>query len=119
MPGHQRIDAGDELGHPLQIIRIVAEIGDHQRDDLDPEAALLEHFDGAGDVLENAAELAIIFVGESFQIDFVGIDVGTDEVEDLGRAVAVGDVGAAQAAGFGDFEDIDGPFAGDQRLVVA
>jgi hypothetical protein len=71
------------------------------------------------DVDQDAAEPAVVFVVETFQIDLVGVHVGADEIEHLRGGVAVGDVGAAQAAGAGLLEDFHGPFAGDERLVVA
>jgi hypothetical protein len=75
--------------------------------------------DRVGDVLQHAAELAVVLVAEGFQVDLVRVDVRADEIEHLRRAVAVGDVRAAQAARLRFLEHVDGPFAGDQRLVVA
>src|SRR6185437_11133244 len=86
--------------------------------DLDVEAALLEHLDRVGDVLHDAAKLAVVFRVVGFEVDLVGIDKRPDEVEHLRGAVAVGNVGAAQAAGARFLEDIDGPFTGDEGLVV-
>ena len=88
-----------EIGHAFEIVGIVAEAGNDERDDLDPEAALLEHLDGVGDVFHHAAELAVVFGVEGFEIDLVRIDVGPDEIEHLRRAVAVGDVGALAGRG--------------------
>ena len=43
--------------------------GNNEGDDLDPDAAFLEHADGGGDVLHDAAELAVVLGVESFQVD--------------------------------------------------
>ena len=56
VPRHERVDRGKKVGHAFEVIRRVAEAGDDEGDDLNPEAALLEHLDGAGDVVENAAQ---------------------------------------------------------------
>src|SRR5262249_34410117 len=62
---------------------------------------------------------AVVGVVEAFEIDLVGDDPGPQEVEHFGRGVAVGDEGAGEPGGAGLAENGDGPFGGDQRLVVA
>ena len=61
VPGHEGIDAGEEVGHAFEFVGIVAEAGDDEGDDFDPEVALLEHSDGVGDVFQDAAELAVVW----------------------------------------------------------
>jgi hypothetical protein len=45
-----------------------------ERDDLDPEAALLEPLDRVENRLQRAAELAVVAIVEALEIDLVEID---------------------------------------------
>ena len=55
---------------------------------------------------------------ETFQVDFVQIKPGSEIIEDLRSAIAVGNEPGDKSGGFGFLEYCDGPFACDQRLVV-
>src|SRR5262249_9550631 len=54
-----------------------------------------------------------------FQVHFVEVHPGPDVVENLRRAVCVGDVSRVEAARFRLPENLDGPLRGDERLVVS
>src|SRR3954462_3558584 len=62
VPRDIRRDAGKKLGRALQLIRRVVETGDDERDDLEPEAHLVERADGPQDGLEAAAKLAVVVI---------------------------------------------------------
>ena len=59
-----------------------------------------------------------MLVVHGLQVHLVEVDPGTDVVEHLRRPVAVGDVGRVEVSPLGFAEDRDGPFGGDERLVV-
>jgi len=69
VPGDVAVDAGEELGDLGQLLVAVVERRDDERDDLEPDAALLQPADGVEDRLQRAAEVAVVRVGEAFQID--------------------------------------------------
>ena len=58
-------------------------------------------------------------VVEALQIHLVSLDPRLQIVEDLRRGVAVGDKGTGQPRSLSLCKYGDGPFRGDQRLVVA
>ncbi len=74
--------------------------------------------DAVEDRSDAAAEFVVVAVVETFEIDFVEIEPGAQVFENLRSAVAVGNEAGDESRGFGFLEDGDGPFAGDQRLVV-
>src|SRR5262245_27165832 len=119
VPGDVAADRRQEAGRAAQLLFAVVEAGDDQRDDLHPDAALVDHADAVQDVLQRAAQRAVVAVVEALQVDLVGPDPGAEVVEHLRGGVAVGDEAADQAGGGGVAEDLDGPLGGDQRLVVA
>src|SRR5262249_980051 len=92
---------------------------DDEGDDLQPEAALVDHADRARDVVECPAEGSVSAIVEAFEIDLVGDDPGTQVIEDLRRGVAVGNEGASETGTPGFAKDANGRFGGDERLVVA
>src|SRR5205823_8959976 len=89
-------------------VRIV-EAGNDERHDLRPDAALLESLDRVEHRLQHAAEVAVVAVVESFEIDLVQIDVRRDVVEHLGRSVAVRNVRTDQPFLPRFLEDLDRP----------
>ena len=109
---------GDELGQPLQLVVAVVEAGNQQRDDLEPDAHVVQLLDGVENRLQPPAELAIVAVVEALQVDFVGIDPGPQILEHARRAVAVRNESRHQAGRARFLENRDGPLARDQRLVV-
>ncbi len=119
VPGNVRADRDEKACGLAQFLVAVVEAGDDERDNLQPEAALEHHADGAQDVFQGAAQLAIAAFGKALEVDLVGDDPGAQKVEDLGRGVAVGDKGTGQAGGGRLPKDADRPFGRDQRLVVA
>ena len=118
VPRNVGIDARQELGDLRQLLVRIVEAGNDERDDLDPDAALLETLDRIEHRLQSAAEVTVMGVRETFEIDFVEIDVGRDVIEHLLRSVSVGDVRADQAGLLRLLEDLHRPFRGDERLVV-
>ena len=78
----------------------------------------MQSADGVEDGLEASAELTIVAIVEALEIDFVEVDPGMEIVEDLRRAVAVGDKCGEQSGLARLAENGDCPLAGDQRLVV-
>src|ERR1700721_2686088 len=79
----------------------------------------MQRANGVEDGLEASAELAIVAIVETLEIDFVEVDPGVEIFEDLRRAVADGDEGGEESGFARLAEDGDRPFAGDQRLVVS
>ena len=69
--------------------------------------------------LERPAQRAIVAVIKTLKIDLVGLNPGSQMIERLGGRVAVGDKGAEKSRGSGMSKDLDRPFRGDERLVVA
>ena len=65
-----------------------------------------------------SAEFVVVAIVEALEIDLVEIEPRAQVFEDLRRAVAVGNESGEQAGGPCLFENSDGPFAGDERLVV-
>ena len=96
VPGNVGADRGEEAGRLAQLVVAVVEARNDEGDDLQPQAALVDHADGARDVVQRAAEAAIVAVVELFEIDLVGDDPGAEIIEHFRRGVAVGDEGAGQ-----------------------
>ena len=108
----------EEPGDVGDLLVGVVEARDEQRDDLDPEPFALEHDDRVEDVLQGAAESAVVPVTERLQIDLVQPHVRPDVIEDLLGAVAIADVGADEIGLRRLLEHGDRPLRGDERLVV-
>ena len=106
------------MRHLAQLGFAVIEAGHNQGDHLKPEAAFVHHADAFGDALQGAAEGAVALVVEALQVNLVSDNPGAQEVQHLGRGVAVGNEARNQAGGFGLTEYRDGPFGGDERFVV-
>ena len=70
-------------------------------------------------VRQHPAELAVMPVVHRLEVDLVAVGERPDEVEGLGRGVAVGDEPRQEASRAGEREDLDRPFGRDERLVVA
>ena len=60
MPRDVAVDAGQELGDLRQLFVGVVEAGDDERDDLQPDAALLQALDRLEHRLQRAAEVAVV-----------------------------------------------------------
>src|SRR3989454_7914993 len=83
VPGDAGREAGEEARDVSQLFVAVIEAGNDQGDDLEPEAQLMHHPDTVQDVLELAAERAVVLVSEGLQVDLVEIGKGTDILEDF------------------------------------
>ena len=119
VPGNVAADGGEELRDLAQLGFTVVEAGHHQGDHLKPQPAVVDHADALSDVLQGAAQCAVALVVEALEVNLVGDNPGAQEIEHLGRGVAVRDEGAVEARFPGFAEDGHGPFGGDERLVVA
>ena len=119
VPRNVAADRGEEFRDGAQFVFAVVESGHDQRDDFQPQAAFVHHADAVAHVFQRAAERAIAFVVETFQVNFVGHDPRTQEIERFGRGVAVGDKGAGQPGRLRLLEDGHRPLGGDERFVVA
>ena len=75
--------------------------------------------DGVQDRAQPAAQFVIVAIVEALQIHLVEVHPGPQIFEHLGSGVAVGDESGDQPGGAGLAKNRDGPFAGDQRLVVS
>src|SRR5258708_29650751 len=119
VPGNVGGDVGEEFREAAQFVCGVVEAGDEQRHDLEPHA----HAVNAPDAVENRTDattkFVIVAIVEALEIDFVQVNPGMQIFEYLWGGVAVGNERGQQSGGLGLFEDGDGPFAGDQRLVVS
>ena len=118
MPRNIGRDGRHEARDVAQLGVGVVESRDDQRDHLEPEAQAVQTLDRLEHCAQHAAQLPVVLVVEALQIDLVEVDPGTQVVEHLGRGVAVRDVRADEAAPLGLAEDLDGPLARDQGLVV-
>src|SRR2546430_12333381 len=88
------------------------------RSHFEPETQAVQAPDRLEHRAQQTAELPVVLVVEALEVDLVEVDPGAQVVEHLGRRVAVGDVGADEAARPALAEDFDGPLARDQGLVV-
>jgi len=102
----------------VQFVAGVVEIGDEQRDDLEPQSHRMNATDAIEDGGDTASEFVIVAIIETLQVDFVEIEPGAYVVENLLGAVAVGDESREKSGGFRFFENCDSPFAGDERLII-
>src|SRR5262249_31941308 len=68
VPGNIFADRRQEAGGVAQLRLAIVEARDDERDDLQPEAALVEHADAFGDVVQGAAQGAVVTVVEALQI---------------------------------------------------
>src|SRR5205814_2073933 len=118
VPWDTGVDRRQELRDLRQLGLGVVEAGNDERHDLRPDAALLQPLDRVEYRLQYAAEIAVVAVVESLEVDLVQIDVRRDVVENLRRAVAVRHVRTDQALFLRFLENFDGPLRGDERLVV-
>ncbi len=84
-------DAGDEVGEFAEFVVGVVEAGDEQGDDLEPQSHRVNAADAVEDGADAASEFVVVAVVETLQVDFVEIEPGAQVVENLRRAVAVGD----------------------------
>src|SRR5208283_2689277 len=118
MPGNTGRDAGQECGEAAQFVGRIVEAGNEERDDLKPQAHVMDAADAVEDGSEASAEFVVVTVVETFEVDLVQIKPGTQVFENLRSAVAVGNEAGDKARSFCFFENGDCPLAGDQGLVV-
>src|ERR1700737_3843851 len=69
VPGDAGRQAAQEAGDLPQLLVAVVESGDDQGHDLEPEAHLVHHSDAVDDVLELAAQRAVVLVAERLELD--------------------------------------------------
>src|SRR5436309_9771333 len=108
VPGDVGRYAGNEIGGGLQFIIRIIEAGNDERDDLHPEAALINQLDSVEDIFQQAAELAIVAVVEAFEIDLVKLRPRAYVVEHFRCGIAVRDISANESCGPGLLEHFDG-----------
>src|SRR5216684_9323231 len=108
VPGDVAVDAGQELGDLRQLVIGIVEARHDQSHALQPDAALLETLDRIEHRLERPAEIAVVRVGETLQIDLVEIDIGSNVVEHLLRPISIRDVRADQSGPFRLLENFHG-----------
>src|SRR6266542_4236628 len=70
-------------------------------------------------ILKDAAELPVVLVVHGLQVNLVEVHPGTNVVEHLSRAVAVGDVSGVETAPLRLLENGDRPLGSDEGLVVS
>ncbi len=118
MPRDVGRDARDECRQPLQLVVAVVEAGNQQRDELEPDAHVVQLSDGVENRLKPAAKLAIVAVVEALEVDLVRVDPRPQILEHTRRAVAVRDEPRHQSGRARFLENRDRPLARDQRFVV-
>ena len=111
-------NSGYEFSEAAEFVVVVVETGNEKCDDLQPKPHGVNVANAVENGADAAAEFVIVAIVETLEIDLVEIEMGAQEIEDLRRAVAVRNESGDEAGGFGFFENGDGPFAGDERLVV-
>src|SRR4051812_4656680 len=118
VPRDIRRDGSDEFSQAADLIVRVVESWNQQRDDLQPEADLVNALDGVENWLKASTELAVVRVVEALEVDFVQVNVRAQEVEHLRGGVPIRDETGHQPGSARFLEYGDSPLAGDQRLVV-
>ena len=118
VPGDVWRNLREEFGEAAEFVGEIVEAGDEEGDDFEPEAHLVNAANAVEDGADASAEFMVVAVVETFEIDFVEIEMRAEIFEDLGSAVAVGDEAGDESGGFGCYEYGDGPFAGDEWFVV-
>src|SRR5450830_1579160 len=99
MPRRLRSNGGRyPLGHGPQLAGIVVEAGDDQRGQFEPDIALAHFDDGVADRLPtSAADSPVEVVAGGLQVYVGGVEIRRDQLDCLGRFVAVGHKDVVQA----------------------
>jgi hypothetical protein len=118
VPRDIRRDAREKACQAPQLGIAVVEPRDEQRHDLEPHARGVQPGNGVEDRLQSAAELAIVPVVETLQVDLVQIDEWPHVLQDALGAVTVGDEARQQAMGTRLPKHLDAPLRRDERLVI-
>ena len=118
VPRDIRRNARNKFGQTSQFRFAVIEAGYKQRHDFDPDARAVQPFDGVEDWREPSAQLAVMTIVEAFEIDLVRVDVRSKIFEDAWCSVAVRHKRGRESLSSRFAKDGDGPFHGDERLVV-
>src|SRR5215475_12032031 len=82
-------DSRQEPRDVAKLFVTIIESRDDERHDLQPEAHRMHAFDRVEDVFQHAAQLAVIAVLETFEVDFVKVYPGLDIFQNLRGSVAV------------------------------
>src|SRR5262245_37461886 len=90
MPGNVGRDARKKPGESLELFVRIIETGNQEGHDLQPETHVVQALDCVENRLKPPAELPIVAIIEALQVDFVKIDPRSDEFQNLGCAVPVG-----------------------------
>ena len=112
--GHRSNKAGNVGEFFLRVI----EPRNHERDNLDPYAHRVKRLDCPEHPVQSSAELLVILLTETLQVDFVQVNIRTEEFERLRGPVTVGHERAADAVRMGQRKYFCGPLTCDQRFVV-
>src|SRR5262245_36158437 len=91
VPGNVFGDPRHEFGHIAKLLRAIVEPGNDQRHNFQPKTHTMQALDRLQDILQDAAEFAVVAVPKTFKIDLVKVDPWPDVLENFGSAVSVGD----------------------------
>src|SRR2546425_6367961 len=116
VPGNIGRYFGEKFRDVSKFLVAVVESGDDERHDLQPESHGIQPLDRIENILEQSAELTIIPILKTLEIDLVEIHPGSDVLQDFRRTVPVRYVRRFQSLRARDFEDLDSPLAGNQRV---
>src|SRR5439155_8326182 len=118
VPGNIGRYFGEKFRDVSKFLVAVVESGDDERHDLQPESHGIQPLDRIENILEQSAELTIIPILKTLEIDLVEVHPGFDVLQDFRRTVPVRYVRRVQSLRARDFEDLDSPLAANQRHIV-
>src|SRR5262249_58160811 len=101
-----------------KLLVAVVESRDDERHDFQPESHGIQPLNRIKDILEQSAELPIIPILKTLEIDLVEVHPGSDVLQDFRGTVTVRYVRRFQSLRAREFEDFDSPLTGNQRFVV-
>src|SRR6185503_7373946 len=105
VPRDIRRYGSNEVSSATQFIFGIVESRNDQCDDLFPETTFVDHLYRFENVVDDAAELAIVLVVHRLQIDLVTISPGSQVIEHLRGGVTVRDECGSKAGGPRLFEN--------------
>src|SRR5579864_265100 len=118
MPWDIPRNGSQKLRQPPQLINRIVKTRNEQRDDLQPQPHGVNEADAIENRSDASTQLVIVPVIKALEVHLVEVNPGTQILEHLRRPVPVRNKAGEKAGRFGFLENSNGPFAGNQRLVV-
>ena len=89
--------AGEKVRQPFKFVVRIVKARDQQGNNLEPHTHLMQAPDRVQNRADASAQLVVVAIVETLEIDFVEIDPGPNVFQNLRRAVAVGHKSGDQA----------------------